>query len=150
MLGRHRRTPYRLHRHLVGARRAPQPEIDAAREEARQRAELLRDDVRRMVRQHDAAGAHPDGLRPGRDVRDDDRRGGAGDASHVVMLGHPDAPVAPALGVGREVARVVQSGRLVGLLGDANELEQGQRRHRRLAGNTHTQADASAAREVTG
>src|SRR3546814_8530681 len=57
---------------------------------------------------------------------DDDRGRRTGDAGHVVMLGHPDAPVAPLLGVHRHVPGVVERAARVGLLGDTNEVEDGQ------------------------
>src|SRR3546814_10569620 len=45
------------------------------------------------------------------------------------MLGHPDAPVAPLLGVHRHVPGVVERAARVGLLGDTNEVEDGQWYH---------------------
>ena len=93
---------------MIGARRAAEPEIDAAGKERRQRAELLRHLQRRVVRQHDAAGADANGRRAGADMRDQHRGGGAGDARHVVMFGEPEAVVAPPLGVLREVERVAK------------------------------------------
>jgi hypothetical protein len=65
-------------------------------------------------------------------VRDDDGGSGAGDASHVVMLGNPDALVTPLLSVGREVAGVMQGGGFVTALGHTNQFEQGEHRHRQL------------------
>jgi hypothetical protein len=79
-----------------------------------QRAELLGDDDRGMVRQHDPAGADADVSRAGGDMGDDDRRGGAGDARHVVVLGDPEAPVAPIFRLGCEVARVVEGPARIG------------------------------------
>ena len=57
---------HRISRCLVGAGRAAEPEVDAAGEERFQRPELLGDDQRRMVGQHDPARADADGrgLRP--------------------------------------------------------------------------------------
>ena len=86
-----------------GAR--PRPRSMRPGIERRQRAELLGDDQRRVVGQHDPAGAHADGRGARRDVADHDRGGGAGDARHVVVLGVPEAPVAPPLGVAGEVER---------------------------------------------
>src|SRR5690606_36462052 len=45
-------------RQLVRARRTAETKIDAAWKQGLQRAELLGDDMRSMVRQHDAAGAY--------------------------------------------------------------------------------------------
>ena len=53
---------------------------------------------------------------PAGDVRDHDRRRRAGDAGHVVVLGQPEAAVAPALGVLREVERVGERLRRVAAL----------------------------------
>jgi hypothetical protein len=41
------------------------------------------------------------------------------------MLRHPDAAIAPSLGVGGEIAGVDERGASVGALGDADELEDG-------------------------
>ena len=70
---------------------------------------------------------------PAGDVGDHDRRRGAGDAGHVVMLGHPEAAIAPALGVGREVAGVVERAARIGRFGDADEIENRQGCHRELS-----------------
>ena len=50
----------RPRRRHVGPRRAAEAEVDAVREQRGQRAELLGDHQRRMVRQHDAARADAD------------------------------------------------------------------------------------------
>ena len=130
VFGGFRRAAQGAQRELVGARRAAEPEVDAAGKQPRQRAELLGDDVGRMVGQHDAAGADADGLRAGGDMRDDDRGRGAGDARHVVMLGHPDAAIAPVLGMGGEIAGVVERAARIGLFGDADEIEDRQCSHK--------------------
>ncbi len=96
----------RPRRGLVGARRPPQAQVDAARVQTGQRAELLGHLQRRMVGQHDPAGTHADRRRAGRDMADQHRRGGAGDARHVVVFGQPVAPVPHALGVARQVQAV--------------------------------------------
>ena len=82
-------------RALVGAGRAAEAEVDAAGVERLERAELLGDHERRVVRQHDAARADADRRRAAGDVPDHDRRRGARDAGHVVVLGEPEAPVSP-------------------------------------------------------
>ncbi|MNY30408.1 hypothetical protein D3C86_1645160 [compost metagenome] len=91
---------------LVGAGRAAQPEVDAARIQRGQRAELLGNHQRRVVRQHHAARADADGGRAIRHVADQHGRGGAGNAGHVVMFGQPEAAIAKAFGVLRQVQRV--------------------------------------------
>ena len=107
----------------VRPRRTSEAELDAPGEKSGQRAELLGDHERRMIRQHDAAGADADRLRAGGDVADDDRRGRAGDAGHVVVLGQPEAPVVPAFGVLREVEGVAQRGGGVAAQADGGEIE---------------------------
>ena len=120
-----RRTPQGVQRELIGARRAAEPEIDPAGKKPRQCSELLGDDVGRMVRKHDASRADPNGLRSFGDMGKHDRCRGAGDARHIVMLRHPDALIAPCLGVSGKVARIVERAASVGVLRDANKLENG-------------------------
>ena len=79
---------------VPGAR--PRPRSMRPGIERFERAELLGDDERRVIRQHDAAGADANRRRAAGDVPDDDRCRRAGDARHVVMLGQPVARVAPA------------------------------------------------------
>ena len=55
----------------------------------------------------------------------DDRCRRAGDARHVVMLRHPDAAVAPFLGVSREIASIVERAARIGVLRDAHKFENG-------------------------
>ena len=129
VLGGFGRAAQGAQRELVGARRAAEPEVDAARKQPRQRPELLGDDVGRMVGQHDAARADPDGLCSRGDMANHDRRRGAGDARHVVMLGHPDAAITPFLGMGREIAGIVERAARIGVFGDADEIEDGKCRH---------------------
>ena len=121
-----------MQRELIRAWRTAEPEIDAAGKKPRQRSELLGDDVGRMVRKHDAARPDPNGRRPLGEMSKHDRCRGAGDARHVVMLRHPDAPIAPFLGVSGEVASVVERAARIGLLRDANKFENGQGRHEML------------------
>src|SRR5580704_15635357 len=133
-----RRATQGVQRELIRAWRTAEPEIDTAGKEPLQRSELLGDDVGRMVRKHDAACPDPNGRRPLGDVSKHDRCRGAGNASHVVMLGHPDAPVAQFLGVSGEVASVVERAASVSLLRDANELEDGQGGHEMLGWRART------------
>ena len=53
---------------------------------------------------------------------------------HVVMLRHPDAAIAPGLGMNRDIAGVVERAARIGVFGDADEIEDGQCRH----GNSRT------------
>ena len=97
-----------------GAARGWSPDRSRARARARDRSarververpELLGDDQRRVVGEHDPPGPDADRRRPGRDVRDRDRGRRAGHAGHVVVLGQPEALVPPALGVPGQIDR---------------------------------------------
>ena len=113
----------RPHRGGVGAGGAAEAEVDAAGVERLQRPELLGDHQRRVVWQHDAAGAEADLLRVGADVGDQDRGRRAGDRADVVVLGVPDAPVAEPL---RNLGEADRAGEAVGdVLGrpDRGEVE---------------------------
>ena len=85
------RAAQQSRRHRIGAGRAADAEVDAARCRRFQQRELLGDRQRRMVGQHHAAGAQPQlgGLR--RQVGDQHRRAGGADRRHVVVFGHPVA-----------------------------------------------------------
>ena len=98
----------RAGRDLVGARRPAETEIDPAGIQRLERAELLGDDERGVVRQHDPAGTDPDRRGAGCEVPRDDGRRCAGDRLHVVVLGDPVALVAEALRVLGEVEAVAQ------------------------------------------
>ena len=106
------RAAQRHRRRRIGAGGAAQPQVDAAGKQRRQRRELLGHLQRRVIGQHDAAGADADARGPAGDVADQHRGGGAGDARHVVVLGQPEPVVAPAFGVPRQVERVVEGGPL--------------------------------------
>ena len=102
------------HRVLVAARSPPEPEIDPARVQRRERAELLGDGERRVVRQHHTTGAETDGGGVGGDVGDQHAGGGRCDRGHVVVLGVPDTLVSPSLrplrqrhAVGKRIGRRV-------------------------------------------
>ncbi len=89
----------------IGAGRAPEPVIDPARVERLEATEDLDDRERRVVRDHDPAGADADALGRGGDGGDEHLRRGRGDARHVVMLGDPVALEAEAIGGARELDR---------------------------------------------
>jgi hypothetical protein len=127
-----------VQRELIRAWRTAEPEIDTAGKEPRQRSELLGDDVGRMVRKHDAACPDPNGRRPLGDVSKHHGCRGAGNAGHVMMLRHPDTLITQFLGVSGEVASVVERAARIGLLRDANELENGQGGHERLGWRART------------
>lgn len=84
----------RAHGGLIASWSASQTEIDPTRVQDFQRAELLGDDQWRMVREHNAARAEPDGGSIGGDMRDQHCRGRRRDRIDAVVLGIPDAMVA--------------------------------------------------------
>src|SRR5690606_32616512 len=92
----------------IRTRRAAEAEVDAARIERGKRAELLGDDERRMVRQHDAAGADTDRFRAFRDISEGDRGRGARNTGHSVMFGEPEAGEAEIFGMTGKVAAGVE------------------------------------------
>jgi hypothetical protein len=83
-----------------------------------------------MVGKHDAARADADGFCSGCDMTDHDRRRGAGDARHVVVLRHPDAAITPGFSMNSNIAGVVEGAARIGVFGNADEIEDGQCRHR--------------------
>ena len=115
---------------LIRPGRPAEAQLDPPRMQRGEGAELLGDQQRRVVRQHDAAGADPDRAGAGRDMGQRHRGGGAGDAGQIVVLGHPEAPVAERLDMPRQVERIAQ--RLTGIaaFGDRREIENGERNHR--------------------
>ncbi len=84
---------------LVTPGRSTKTKIDPTGMKTGERAELLHDHQRRMVRQHDAAGTEPDRARLCSDVRDQHARRRRCDGGHVVVLGVPDPRVAMNLGL---------------------------------------------------
>jgi hypothetical protein len=92
----------RLRGDLVAPGRAPDAEVDAAREERLEHAEHLGDLERAVVGQEHAAGADANALRRGRDAREQDFGTGIGEGGDRVMLGEPVARVAEPVGRLRE------------------------------------------------
>ena len=129
IISRLRRAAQGAQRELIGAGGPSEAEIDAARKQPRQRAELFGDHIGRVVGQHDAAGADADrcGALGNMGQHDGGRR--TGDARHVVVLGHPDPPVSPALGMHSDIARMIERATRVGLFGDPDEIEDGEGCH---------------------
>ena len=133
-----------MDRQPVGARRAAEPEVDASRVQRLERAELLGDHDRRVVREHDPAGADPDRLRAARDVGDHDGGRGARDPDGVVVLGEPEAVVAPALGVLGQVERVPERVARRRALDDRRQVENREGRQ----GHAPQSADSTAASRI--
>ena len=99
--------------------------------------ELLGDDQRRMVGQHDPTRADADGrgLRAHERQRHRGRR--ARNAGHRMMLGHPEAFVAEPLGVTCEVGGIAQRPAGVAAFGDGREIEHGEGEHCGEMGGTN-------------
>src|SRR5215831_17118987 len=88
-----------------------------------ERAELLGDDQRRVVRQHDAAGSDFYIVGAGRDVGERHGSRRTGDTWQIVMLGHPEAPVAERLDMPCEIKRIAQRLPGVTAFGDRRKIE---------------------------
>ena len=129
MLGRLRMDPKRTHRDLIGTRGAAQAEVDTTRVERLERAELLSDDQRRVIGQHDAARAHANRLCAAGQIADHHRGGRACDAGHVVMLGDPIAAIAPVFGMPDEIERIAQGIGGCVTESDRHQVEDGNRDH---------------------
>ena len=108
VLGRHRlaRAAHGERSQAVGAGRAAEAEVDAAGMQRLQQAEGLGDLERRVVGQHDPAGADAQMVGAAGDVADHDLGGAAGQAGGVVVFGEPEAVVAEAVGQHGEIARI--------------------------------------------
>ncbi|MOA01734.1 hypothetical protein D3C78_1211550 [compost metagenome] len=110
---------------LVGTRCAAQPQVDASRIEGGEGAELFGDHQRCMVGQHDATGADPDARSASRQVADQHGGGGAGDAVHVVVLGHPEAGEAQRLHMPGQGQGIVQGLGRPAIVADGAQVEHG-------------------------
>ena len=78
-----------MRRDLVSPGRPAQTQVDPAGVQLLKHPELLDDRERRVIGQHYATGADAQARGSGSYVRDQDRRRGAGQPRHVVVLGHP-------------------------------------------------------------
>ncbi len=115
-LRRVRVAAQRAKRDLIGARRASESELDAARVQRREGSVLFGDRERRVVGEHHAARAEQDRLRVRCNVGDEHRGRRRRDGRHVVMLGVPDPREAARLGELRDAhaPREGVGGRLAG------------------------------------
>jgi len=98
---------------LVSARCPPQTEINPPRIEGLQRTEFFRYHQRRMVGQHHAGRTHADAFSACGNEPQCHGRCRAGDAGHVVVFGHPEAPVAELFGMAGQIPCVQQGPRVV-------------------------------------
>ena len=120
---------------LVRARGTADAQVDPARVQGFQGAELLRDHQRGVVGQHHAAGADPDRGGRRREVGDQHGRGGAGDGRHVVVLGHPEPAVSQFLGAPGQLGRVLQGLASGGPGRHRGQVQHGQRYISHIAAN---------------
>ena len=113
----------------IGSGRAPDAEVDATRVEGLERAKDLEHVERRVVREHDASGAHADVARDPGDVADEHLGRRAGDAGDVVVLGDPVAGVAELVDPSRQRDGRVDGRRRRGSRRDGKEVEDRERDH---------------------
>ena len=120
----------------VAARRAADAEVDAARRERLEDAELLGHLERAVVRQHDAGAADADRRRARGDRRHEDLGRAADDRRQAVVLAQPEARVAEPLAVLGERQRVADR-RVFAAAGERHRLvehREPQRLHRQPCG----------------
>ncbi len=119
--------PHRLRGGRVAARGAAQSQIDPPGVQGLESMEGLGDPQRRVVGEHDAAGADAD-ARCGRcHVLDQDLGGRAGDAGEAVMLGQPVARVAEPVREAGQVDRVAEGLGRRGAGSNGGQVEHGER-----------------------
>ena len=125
-------------RTLVGARGPPQPQIDPAGVEGGQGTDLLGDNERGVVGQHDPAGGDAQALGGGQDLphEDDGRRGQVGGGA--VMLGQPVALVAGGVGGTSEGDHVGEGVGAAASGADGDHVHDGQDGYGPPFGLTHT------------
>ena len=123
----------------VAARRAADAEVDAARRERLQHAELLGHLQRAVVRQHHAGAADADAFGARRDRGHQDLGRAADDRRQAVVLAEPEARVAEALAVLREVERVADRG----VLAAAGERDRLVEHRESKVGHAFSRADGS-------
>ena len=109
----------------IGPRGAAHTEVDPSGEQAFERAKLLGDDQRGMIRQHHASRTDADGRSSSRHVADQNGRRRAGDSLHAVMLGEPEPREAPFFGVPGEIERVPIGFGNAATLADACQIKNG-------------------------
>jgi hypothetical protein len=86
-------TAESLRRSRITTGGAAEAQVDPAGEQRFERAELLCNGKRRMIRQHDAPGTNADSRSRICDVTDQNRSRRAGDPPNVVVFREPESPV---------------------------------------------------------
>lgn len=122
---------------------AADAQVDAAGEQGGQGAELLGDDQRGVVGQHDAAGPDADAVGGGGHLADHDGGGRTGHARNAVVLGQPVLPVAPPVGMPGQIDGVTEGLADRPAIADRGQVED---RERHVRG--HGQVSFSRARSV--
>ncbi|MNL39324.1 hypothetical protein D3C87_1615970 [compost metagenome] len=101
-------TAQRASGHLVRTRRTSEAQVDPPGIEAFQGAELFRDHQWRVVGQHHPTRPDANGRCATRQIPQQHRGRGTGNAIHVVVFGDPKALVAELFDMLRQVQRVAQ------------------------------------------
>jgi hypothetical protein len=114
-------------RALIRPGSAAKTEVNASGIQRLKRAKLFGDHDRRVIWEHDSAGAHANGLGASGNISDDDRSSSAGDPDHVVVLGQPETAITPTLNVLRQIKRMMQGVCRGGSLRDECEIKNGKR-----------------------
>ena len=113
----------------IGIDAPPQPQVDAAGIQRRQGAELFGHLQRRMVGQHDAAGADTDGPGGARHLPDQHGSGRTRHGWRVVMLHQPVAVITPAFRRLGQRHHLAEGVRRRAALADGRKIEDGKRDH---------------------
>ena len=112
-----------LHHGGVPSRCPAKAEIDPAGIERGKRAKGLGHCEGCVVGQHDPARTDPDGRGQARDMSDQDRGCGRGNARHVVVFGKPVTMKAQGFGMTREIAGIAQGSGGIQTFGYRGEIE---------------------------
>ena len=155
LVGGHRvvRAPQRRRGQRIGARCAPDAEVDATRMQRLEHAELLDDRERRVVGEHEPTRADADRRRRVGEMREQHRGRRARDPGHVVVLGDPVPAIPQPFDLSRELHRVAQRLRGRRPASDRREVEHRERdRQRRVRHSTirSSTSASSAGRAMNG
>ena len=126
-----RPTPQCTGRVRIGARGAPEAEVDPAGVQSLERGELLGHDQWCVIGEHDATCADPQRGGGVGQVPDEHGGCGTGHRGHPVVFGHPHAVVAEGLDHPGQPGGVGQGVRRRRALGHGGEVQHGEGRHGR-------------------
>jgi hypothetical protein len=97
-------TPHGLNRKLICSWCPSKTQIHATWKHALKSSELLSDDIRRVVREHNASRGKTNPARGRTDMRKHQRSRCTGDRSRIVMLRDPDPWITQVLQMNSEIA----------------------------------------------